>query len=92
VGFGGLHENFSGTTPDHHQTIATVLFLEIFHVLHDLLGQFHFGTGLDMGAFKLLDIIFVKDGFHGFDLVQFRLELVQQVFFQNAGIHCGIVN
>src|SRR5262249_53256089 len=81
-------ENFSRAAPDHHQPVAFFSSLEVADVGAQLLGQLHLVAALlDVLAIQLLDVIPIKDRLTVLDGFEKRLDLSQQLFFQNASVH-----
>ena len=80
-----LLEGLRRTAPDHDETVAPVLDLEVLDVGHERHGLVPFvGLGLDAGSFETAHPRLVEDGVHGDDTLEFLGDGGEILFFEHA--------
>ena len=88
----GFKKDLGRCCPDHHEARAFVLAFQLGDVVDELFGQLQLVlAGFDVRAVESFHVILIEDGLHRLDLAQRLFELVQQFFFQHAGVHRCVV-
>src|SRR6185369_4030746 len=90
MNFARLGEAFRRTAPHHYQPIGSARLAEVSDVLANLLREFHLVLALfDVRAVEQPNIILIEHGLHRLDAAEERLDLVQQVLLEYAGLTGG---
>ncbi len=84
-----LHVNLGAAAPDHHQSIAVVVLLELADVGNDLFGEIPFRRPfLHIRAVEALDIVLIEHRGHRLDRLQLRPDLFEQRRVEHARRFC----
>src|SRR5262249_17143836 len=90
---GGLKKDLRRTRPDGDQTAGTGCLLELTNVFAHLLGQVDLGFALFyIRAVEFANIILVENGLARLNRGKEGLDLLQEIFFKDAGLGGGSVH
>ena len=90
MNFLGREKYLGRAAPGGNKSRAAVLFLELGDVFLDLQGEVVLRLPfLDVPAAEIFHVLLIESRFHGLDLGKERLDQVEMVLVENAGVQRG---